>query len=119
MLGKEAHSPVTTYDTRIRVKDEAEFRHGMYLSGEYDVVQELIRERDIVKFIKCQKMRWLEHVGKVEEDWMPKKMTKVKLYEYYIISNGRSKMRCSDGESENLKKNWEVKDGCQKRWMTK
>lgn len=43
-------------------------------------LQELIRERDTVKFIKSQRIQRLGHVQRMEEDRMRKRVMKGELY---------------------------------------
>jgi hypothetical protein len=34
----------------------------------------MIKEENIVKWIKGQRISWLDHLERMEEDWMPKKI---------------------------------------------
>jgi hypothetical protein len=39
-------------------------------------VQWILKGRDIAKFIKTQRIRWLRHVERMEDNTMPKRMLK-------------------------------------------
>jgi hypothetical protein len=61
-----------------------------------------LKEEDIVRFMKSQRIRWLGHVDRLEDNTVPKRMLKRRLY-----SKRRNKIpsrrRLDDIESE-LKK---------------
>jgi hypothetical protein len=49
---------------------------------------------DIVRFIKSQRLRWLLHVERMENNAMPKRMLKVRLYSKR--RKGKPRMRWLD-----------------------
>jgi hypothetical protein len=40
----------------------------------------LLKGEDIVRFMNSQRTRWLEHVERIEDNAMPKRMLKGRLY---------------------------------------
>jgi hypothetical protein len=64
-------------------------------------VNTLLEGEDILRFIKSQKIRWLGHVERMEENVKRKTVLQKK--------EGRSRMRLSDDVESNLKK-MEVKE---------
>jgi hypothetical protein len=42
-------------------------------------LNELINGHDIVRFVKAQRIRWLGHVERMSEEWLPKMMLKQRL----------------------------------------
>lgn len=65
-------------------------------------LQQLIHERDLVKFIKSQRIRWLGHVERMEEDRMNKRMMQGRLY--CGRRRGRPRMRWLDEVLKDLMK---------------
>ena len=53
------------------VRDRGEWR--IHYNEE---LNELIEGRDIVRFMKAQRLRWLGHVERISEEWMSKRMLK-------------------------------------------
>ena len=66
-----------------------------------DELEAIIKGENIVRFIKCQRIRWLCHIERMQDTAIPKKM-----YEklYAAIRRGRPKMRWLDDVSTNLRK---------------
>jgi GTP1/Obg family GTP-binding protein len=62
----------------------------------------LLKGEDIVRFVKSQRIRWLEHVERMEDNAMPKRMLKGRLYSK--ICKGRPRMRWLDDVESDLKK---------------
>jgi hypothetical protein len=62
----------------------------------------LLKEEDIVRFIESQRIRWLGHVEKMEDNEMPKRMLKGRLYSKR--RKGRPMMRWLDDVESDLKK---------------
>jgi len=61
-----------------------------------DELEAIIKGENIVRFIKCQRIRWLGHIDKMQDTAIPKKMYG-KLYE--TRRRGRPKMRWLDDVS--------------------
>jgi hypothetical protein len=61
-----------------------------------------LKGEDIVRFIKSQRIRWLGHVERMEENAMPKRMLKGRLYSKR--RKGRPKMRWLDDVESDFKK---------------
>jgi hypothetical protein len=72
---------------RIRYNEEL----NTLLKGEY-----------IVRFIKSQRIRWLEHVERMEDNALPKRMLKGRLYSKR--RKGRPRMRWLDDVESDLKR---------------
>jgi hypothetical protein len=62
----------------------------------------LLKGEDIVRFIKSLRIRWLGHVERMEENAMPKRMLKGRLYSKR--RKGRPRMRWLDNVESDLKK---------------
>jgi hypothetical protein len=46
----------------------------------HEQLNTLLKGEDIVRFIKSERIRWLVHVERVEDNAMPKRMLKGRLY---------------------------------------
>jgi hypothetical protein len=85
-----------SFERRIPIKifrpvwDRGERRicHNAKLNG-------LIKGRDIVRFVKAQRRRWLGHVERISEERMPKRMLKGRLLSRR--RKGRQRTRWLDG----------------------
>jgi hypothetical protein len=78
---------------------------------------ELLKEEDIVRFIKSQRIRWLGHVERKEDNAVPKRMLKGRLYSKRM--KGRPRMRWRDDVESDLKmevKGWKEKMGDREQW---
>jgi hypothetical protein len=66
-----------------------------------DELEAIIKEENIVGFIKCQRIRWLGHIERMQDTAIPKKMY-LKLYA--TRRRGRPKMRWLNDMSMDLRK---------------
>jgi hypothetical protein len=64
-------------------------------------LEAIIKRENTVRFIKCQRIRWLGHVERMQDTAIPKKMYG-KLYA--TRRSGRPKMRWMDDVSTDLRK---------------
>ena len=67
-----------------------------------DELEDIIKRENIVRFIKCQRIRWLDHVERTQHTAIPKKMLYGKLHA--TRRRGRPKMRWLDDVSMDLKR---------------
>jgi hypothetical protein len=81
-------------------------------------INTILKGQDIVRFIKSLRLRWFGHVERMEDNAMPKRMVKGKLYSKR--RKARPRMRWLDDVESDLKtmkmKGWkEMRDGEQWR----
>jgi hypothetical protein len=77
-----------------------------------------LKGEDIVRFIKSQRIRWLGHVKRMEDNAMSKRMLKGRLY--CKRKKGRPRMRWLDDVESDLKemevKGWKEKMRDREQW---
>jgi hypothetical protein len=88
LLGK-IYGPTQNPDGSWRIKTNEELRHKM-------------KQEDIVKFIKSQKLRWAAHVMRMEETRATRKITEWIPYETRLVR--RLRLRWMDQVEEDLKR---------------
>ena len=101
---RKIYGPVQEGDTwRIRYNEE--------LNG-------FIKGKDIVKFIKAQRIRWLGHVKRMEAGAMPRRMMEGRLF--IGRRKGRPRLRWMDDDGGDLKimkmKQWMEKTKDRDQW---
>jgi GTP1/Obg family GTP-binding protein len=78
----------------------------------------LLKGEDKVRFIKSQRIRWLGHVERMEDNSMPKRMLKGRLHSKR--RKGRPRMRWLDDVESDLKKmklkRWKEKMREREQW---
>jgi hypothetical protein len=78
----------------------------------------LLKGEDIVRFIKSQRIRWLGHVERMEDNAVPKRMLKGRLYSRR--RKGSPRMRRLDDVESDLKKmevkGWKEKMRDREQW---
>ena len=67
-----------------------------------DELETIIRGKNTVRFIKCQRIRWVGHIERMQDTVFPKKMLYGKLYA--TRRRGRPKMRWLDDVSTDMRK---------------
>ena len=43
-------------------------------------IENIIRKKDIVRFVKARRISWIGHVERMEDSRMPKRVTRKKIY---------------------------------------
>ena len=74
----------------------------IWIIRQNDELEDIIKRDNNVRFIKCQRIRWLCHVERMQDTSIRKKMLYGKLY--VIRRRGRPKMRWLDDVSMGLRK---------------
>jgi Holliday junction resolvase-like predicted endonuclease len=64
-------------------------------------IDNIIRKKDIVRFVKARRISWIGHVERVEDSRMPKSVMREKIYTRR--KRGRPKVRWLDDVQENLR----------------
>ena len=74
----------------------------LWRTRQKDELEAIIKGENIVRFIKCQRIRWLGHIERMQDTAIPKRM----LYgrQYATRRRGRPRMRWPDDMSMDLRK---------------
>jgi hypothetical protein len=74
----------------------------LWTIGRSDVLEDIIKGENIVRFIKSQRIRWLGHIERIQDTGIPKKLLYGKLFA--TKRRGRQKTRWPDDVSTELRK---------------
>jgi hypothetical protein len=64
-------------------------------------IDNIIRKKDIVRFVKTRRISWVGHVERIKDSRMPKRVMREKIYTRRKM--GRSKVRWLDDVQEDLR----------------
>jgi len=76
--------------------------HELWRIRRNDELEAIIKGENIVRFIKCQRIRWLVHIERMQDTAIPKKVLYGKLYA--TRRRGKPKIRWVDDVSTDLRK---------------
>ena len=76
--------------------------HELWRIRRNDELEAIIKGENIVRFIKCQRIRWLAHIERMQDTAIPKKVLYGKLYA--TRRRGKPKIRWVDDVSTDLRK---------------
>ena len=94
------------------------YENGKWKSRTNREVEEMSKRKNIVKWIKGQRMRWLGHLERMEEDRMPKKIFTRELEG--TRTRGRPRKRWKEGVERDLQvlgvRRWRELVADRKKW---
>ena len=94
---------LTIFDRKILRKIYGpEKENELWRTRQNDELGAIIKGQNIVRFIKCQRIRWLGHIERMQGTAIPKKMLYGKLYATRL--RGRPRMRWLGDVSMDLRK---------------
>jgi hypothetical protein len=64
-------------------------------------IDNIIRKKDIVRFVKARKISWIDHIERMEDSRMPKRVMREKIYTRR--KRGRPKVRWRGDVQEDLR----------------
>jgi hypothetical protein len=83
------------------MKTNSRYRNRKSSRSNNEEIDNIIRKKDIVRFVKARRISWIGHVERMEDSRMPKSVMRENIYTRR--KRGRPKVRWLGGVQEDLR----------------